>query len=191
MKKFVISVLAVMFAALPLSACGDADRGKLGESDPAEVLMAYFSCTGNTEKVAGYIADVTGGVLYEIEPQVPYTDADLNYNTDCRANTEQNDAAARPPIDGTVEDMEKYKVVYLGYPIWWGQAPKIMYTFLESYDFSGKTIVPFCTSGSSGIGSSAENMHDLAGSATWLAGKRFPSSATRGDVESWVNGLKG
>ncbi len=174
-----------------LAACGGEDRGKLGENDPSEILVAYFSCTGNTEKVAGYIADVTGGAFYEITAQVPYTDADLDYNSDCRANREQNDDAARPLISGSVENMEKYSVVYLGYPIWWGEAPKIMYTFLETYDLSGKTIVPFCTSGSSGIGSSAENMHALAGGATWLAGKRFSASASKGDVENWVNGLKG
>ena len=191
MKKFLLSVLALMFAVLPLAACGDEDRGKLGETDSSEILVAYFSCTGNTEKVAGYIAEVTGGELYEITPQVAYTAADLDYGTDCRANREQNDAAARPEISGAVENMASYSVVYLGYPIWWGEAPKIMYTFLESYDFSGKTIVPFCTSGSSGIGPSAENMHGLAGGATWLAGRRFSASASKGDIESWVNGLNG
>ena len=94
-----------------------------------------------------------------------------------------------PAISGGVDNMEQYDVIFLGYPIWWGQAPKIISTFLESYDLSGKTIVPFCTSGSSGIGSSATNLHSLAGSATWLDGQRFSGSASRSTVESWVNGL--
>lgn len=99
------------------------------------------------------------------------------------------DASARPAISGSISNMEQYDVIFLGYPIWWGQAPKIIYTFLESYDLGGKTIVPFCTSGSSGIGSSASNLHSLASSATWLNGQRFSGGASRSTVESWVNGL--
>ncbi len=155
----------------------------------SKILVAYFSCTNNTENIAKYIAEITGGTLYEITPAVPYTSADLNYNTDCRANREQNDPAARPEISGSVENMDEYDVVYLGYPIWWGQAPKIIYTFLESYDFAGKTIIPFCTSGSSQIGSSADNLHSCATSATWLDGNRFSGSAAKSTVESWINGL--
>ena len=163
-------------------------------SDTAEtsnILVAYFSATGNTEKVAGYIADVMGGALYEIVPQVPYTEDDLKYYTDCRADREQSDPSARPAIVGSVENMENYDVIFLGYPIWHGQAPKIIYTFLESYDFSGKTVIPFCTSASSPIGNSANDLHGLASGANWLAGRRFSSSAAHGDVESWVNGLNG
>ncbi len=175
-----------------LSACGgSADLGKLGKTDPSDVLVAYFSCTNHTKSVANYIADITGGTLYEITPEIPYTSEDLNYNSDCRANREQNDDSARPAIKGEVENMEQYDVIYLGYPIWWGQAPKIIYTFLESYDLSGKTIVPFCTSGSSSIGSSATNLHSSASGATWLNGKRFSGAAQRSEVENWVNGLNG
>lgn len=153
------------------------------------MLIAYFSATNNTESVANHLKAILDADLYEITPERPYTSADLNYNTDCRANQEQNDASARPAISGSVSNMEQYDVIFLGYPIWWGQAPKIIYTFLESYDLSGKTIVPFCTSGSSGIGSSASNLHSLASNAAWLNGQRFSGGASRSTVESWVNGL--
>lgn len=159
-----------------------------GES--RKVLIAYFSATNNTEGVANHLKAILDADLYEIVPETPYTSADLNYNTDCRANREQNDASARPAIAGSVSNMEQYDVIFLGYPIWWGQAPKIIYTFLESYDLGGKTIVPFCTSGSSGIGSSASNLHNLAGNATWLNGQRFGGGASRSTVESWLAGLE-
>jgi len=154
-----------------------------------EILIAYFSCTNNTENIANHIADITNGTTYEITPKVPYTSADLNYNTDCRANREQNDSTCRPEIDGSVADMASYDIVFVGYPIWWGQAPKIMYTFLESYEFADKTIIPFCTSGSSGIGSSATNLSSSASDATWLSGQRFSGSTSKATVENWINGL--
>ena len=159
-------------------------------NEETRVLVAYFSATGNTENIAGHLEAVLDADLYEIVPQNPYTSADLNYsNSDSRASREQNDADARPAISGSVDNMEDYDVVFLGYPIWWGQAPKIVYTFLENYNFEGKTIVPFCTSGSSGIGSSATNMHDLAPDANWLSGQRFSGSADSSAIESWVDGL--
>ncbi len=161
---------------------GTGDGGK-------KILIAYFSATNTTEGVADHLDAILDADLYEIVPETPYTSDDLNYNTDCRANREQDDPDARPAISGSVEDMEQYDVLFLGYPIWWGQAPKIVSTFLESYDLSGKTIVPFCTSGSSGIGSSAENLHALAGDATWLDGQRFGGGASASDVQSWVDGL--
>ncbi len=153
------------------------------------VLIAYFSATNNTKGIANHLVAILDADLYEITPETPYTSADLDYNTDCRANREQNDSSARPAISGSIDAMEQYDVIFLGYPIWWGQAPKIISTFLESYDLGGKTIVPFCTSGSSGIGSSATNLHSLASGATWLDGQRFSGSASRSDVETWVNGL--
>ena len=159
-------------------------------NEETRVLVAYFSATGNTENIAGHLEAVLDADLYEIVPQNPYTSADRNYNnSDSRASREQNDADARPAISGSVDNMEDYDVVFLGYPIWWGQAPKIVYTFLENYNFEGKTIVPFCTSGSSGIGSSATNMHDLAPDANWLSGQRFSGSADSSAIESWVDGL--
>jgi len=159
------------------------------EPTESKILIAYFSATNNTENIANHVADITSGTRYEILPKEPYTSADLNYNTDCRAKREQNDPTCRPAIDGRVADMANYDIVFIGYPIWWGQAPKILYTFLESYEFAGKTIIPFCTSGSSGIGTSATNLSSSASDATWLSGQRFSGSASKATVETWINGL--
>ena len=153
-------------------------------------LVAYFSATGNTEEIAQHLQTILGASLYEIIPAKPYSDDDLDYNaSDCRANQEQNDPSVRPAIDGSVENMDSYDVILLGYPIWWGEAPRIISTFLESYDFTGKTIVPFCTSGSSSIGGSAEHLTVLAADATWLEGARFNPGATQDEVAAWVEGL--
>lgn len=141
-----------------------------------KVLIAYFSCTNTTKSVAETIQrQIEGSDIYRIMPATPYTAADLNYNSDCRANREQNDPSARPEITGSVGNIKQYDVIFIGYPIWWGQAPKIIYTFFESYDynFEGVTIIPFCTSGSSGIGSSATNLHSLASKANWKSGARI------------------
>lgn len=160
------------------------------ETQGNKVLVAYFSATGTTEGVAGHIANGLNADIYEIVPEVPYTDADLNYNdNNSRSTIEMNDPASRPAISGSVENMEQYDIVFIGYPIWWGQAPKIMCTFMESYDFSGKTIVPFCTSGSSGIGSSATNLEPLTNGAVWLPGRRFSGSASQNTIMEWVRGL--
>ena len=154
------------------------------------VLVAYFSCTGNTEKIAGFLADALGADTFRIIPEESYTDADLNYgDSESRTTREQHDPEARPAISGRVAQMDDYGVVFLGYPIWWGQAPKILYTFVESYDLSGKTVVPFCTSGSSGIGSSAENLRKSAPDAVWLEGRRFSASAGSAAVTEWAGGL--
>ena len=132
--------------------------------------------------------EITGADIYRIEPEVPYTAEDLNYGAaSTRATREQNDSSARPAITGKVENMAQYQNVVIAYPIWWGQAPRIISTFLESYDFSGKTIVPVCTSHSSGIGSSATNLHALTdGSVTWLEGRRFSSTSTKEEVAQWL-----
>ena len=134
------------------------------------------------------IQAATGGDLFGIVPAQPYTGADLNYSSDCRANREQNDDGTRPAIASTsrVERMGDYDVVFLGYPIWWGIPPKIMRTFLESYDWSGKIIVPFCTSGGSRF--SREGLNELAPDATWAAGRRL-NGATRETIVEWVEGL--
>lgn len=183
------SVSAPPEASSQPEASTPAENPETPGEDGGKILIAYFSATNNTEGIANHLDAILDADLYEIIPETPYTSADLNYNTDCRANREQNDAGARPAISGGVDNMEQYDVIFLGYPIWWGQAPKIISTFLESYDLSGKTIVPFCTSGSSGIGSSASNLHSLAGNVTWLDGQRFGGGASRSTVESWVNGL--
>ena len=128
--------------------------------------------------------------FYEIVPEEPYTEADLNYNDDnSRSTIEMNDPSARPAISGSVENMEQYDIVFIGYPIWWGEAPRIVSTFMESYDFSGKTIVPFCTSGGSGIGSSDSNLEQLTSGADWLDGRRLNGSDSEETVMEWVNGL--
>lgn len=168
-----------------------------GENTPDErgekVLVVYFSATNTTEKIAGYVSVALGNAdMYEIEPAVPYTNADLNYNdSSSRSSIEMNDPNARPAIAemSRVENMSQYDTIFIGYPIWWAQAPKIVITFLESYDFSGKTIIPFCTSASSGIGSSATTLARYTTGANWLSGQRFSGSASQATVTAWVNGL--
>ncbi|MCD7822267.1 MAG: hypothetical protein LUG64_08705 [Clostridiales bacterium] len=160
-------------------------------SSSSNILVAWFSCTGTTEQIAAWIVNATGADSYEIVPEIPYTEDDLAHYTGGRADQEQADASARPAISGGMENIEQYDVIFLGYPIWHGQAPRIISTFLESYDFSGVTIVPFCTSHSSGIGSSAENLHSLcADTATWMDGRRFSGDAVENDVAEWIESLE-
>lgn len=163
----------------------DTDGGK------PEILIAYFSATNNTENIANHLNDILTADLYEIVPETPYTSEDLNYNdSSSRSSRETNDPDARPAISGSVDNMEQYDVIFLGYPIWWGEAPRIINTFLESYDFSGKTIAPFCTSASSPLGSSAANLQELTDGVTWLEGRRFSGNASASDVQSWVDSLE-
>ena len=150
-------------------------------------LVAYFSRTGNTKPLALYAAEILSADTFEIEAAVLYTDDDIKYYTDCRADREQNDPTARPEIANSVENMAQYDTIILAYPIWHGQAPKIIYTFLESYDFSGKMIIPFCTSASSPIGSSATNLHALAPDAVWKEGRRFPAGTTKETIAEWLS----
>ena len=150
------------------------------------MLIAYFSWSGNTEQVAQIIQQETGGDLFEITPATPYTD-DYNELLDI-AQQEQSDDA-RPELAGQVENWEQYDTIFIGYPIWWGDAPKIISTFLETYDFDGKTIVPFCTSGSSSIGGSVSDLEALTDGATWLEGQRFSGSASQETVSQWVDSL--
>ncbi|MDE6054548.1 MAG: flavodoxin [Lachnospiraceae bacterium] len=156
-----------------------------------KILVVYFSCTGTTELVAEYITEILGADIYGIVPENPYTEADLSYYTNSRADQEQNDPDMRPVISGDVENMEEYDTIILGYPIWHGQAPRIISTFLESYDFSGKIIIPFCTSHSSGIGSSASDLHVLCSeSAVWADGKRFEGGASKESIVEWITKLE-
>ncbi len=160
-------------------------------SDHADILVAYFSATGTTKGVAERIAAVTGGDLYEILAADPYTSDDLNYNDrSSRSTSEQNDKKARPEIGSEDISLEGYTTIYLGFPIWWGEEPRILDTFVEKYSFEGITVIPFCTSGGSGIGRSGPNMEALAGSGTWLEGKRFSGNVSEADLQSWINGLK-
>lgn len=153
-------------------------------------LIAYFSATGNTEKIAEDIAAITGGSFYTIVPEQPYTKDDLNYNNEgCRANKEQADNSARPKIKGSVDNIEQYHTIYLGYPIWQGMAPRIIETFLESYNLEGTTIIPFCTSGSSDITASEDELKAISPTAHWIDGKRFETNATPDDIRAWIESL--
>lgn len=155
-----------------------------------DTLVICFSRTGNTEKIAEYLVELTGADSYMIEAAVTYTDEDIRYQDDnCRANREQNDKSVRPEIANPIESIESYDTIFLGYPIWWGQEPRIIDTFLESYDFSDKTVIPFCTSGSSGIATSEKNIAELVPIGNQLAGRRFPASATKENVKEWVDTL--
>lgn len=154
------------------------------------ILVAYFSATNTTEGVAKRLAEGLDADIYEISPEDPYSDADLDYgDNNSRTTIEMNDPDVRPAISGMVEHMEQYDVIFLGYPIWWGDAPRIMSTFVETYDFSGKTIVPFCTSGGSGIGSSAKNLEQLVSGGEWLPGMRFNGSDSQDTIMEWAHGL--
>lgn len=174
-------------AAVALHAC--LTRQSAAPEEGPRVLVAYFSATGTTEAAAEQIREAVNGDLFEIVPAVPYTGADLNYsNSGCRANREQREDGARPAIapDRVVDGMDRYDVVFLGYPLWWGVPPKIICTFLESYDFDGKTIVPFCTSGGSPF--SADGLAGSAPGALWAEGRRL-NGASREAVERWIDSL--
>lgn len=159
-------------------------------TDSHSVLVVYFSRTGNTKPLAEYAAEYLQADLYEIQAAVPYTDEDIAYYTNCRADKEQNDSSARPEIAEPLAGIEEYRTIVLGYPIWHGQAPRIIDTFLESYDFSGKTIIPFCTSASSGIGSSATNLEPLVSdTVTWIDGKRFAAGTSKEELAAWLSGV--
>ena len=156
-----------------------------------KTLIAYFSASGETARLAKTLASVTGGELFEIAPETAYTAADLNWNDEkSRSTLEMRDPASRPAIAGKVADMAQYGTVFVGFPIWWYQAPRIIETFLEQYDFAGKTIVPFATSGGSGMGKTVELLKPCcADSAKWLPGKRLSSRESAASVQKWVDGL--
>ncbi|MCR5456614.1 MAG: hypothetical protein K6F14_00870 [Clostridiales bacterium] len=158
-------------------------------TEKGSVIVIYFSRTGHTKPLAEYIKDELEADIFEIEAKIPYTDDDIKYYTDCRADREQKDPSARPEIAGDLPDLSKYDTIYIGYPIWHGQAPKIIYTFLESVNVSGKTLIPFCTSASSPVGSSAENLHPLAQNAVWKDGTRFAIGTSREEIKEWLNSM--
>ena len=155
-----------------------------------KILVAYFSASGETKKLAKTIAGVTGGDLFEIAPQVPYTAADLDWmDANSRSTLEMKDEKSRPAIGTAVADMGQYEAVFVGFPIWWYQAPRIIETFLESYDFSGKKVVPFATSGGSGLGKTEDILKAVCPAAQWLPGKRLRSGESAGAVQEWVHKL--
>lgn len=197
------AVLGMAAAAIMgISACGSSN-GTQQASAPAnssaasqsvknpagdgKTIVVYFSATGNTRKAANVIARESKGDIWEIKPEKPYSKADLDYLDDnSRSVKEHNDPSIRPAISGNVPAWDSYSTVYLGYPIWWGEAPNIMYTFVESHDFSGKRVIPFCTSASSGVGDSAEHLHQAAGKGDWMGGTRFSGGFNEKDVIDWV-----
>lgn len=217
-KLLTLSLAAVM--ALSLAACGGNDSSDQSANqtqeeaappaDTAEnaaapessgngaaaadsnVLVVYYSASGNTETAANYIAQATGGDIFEITPAEPYTSDDLNWTDDnSRVSREHEDESLRDVELTTteVENWDSYDTVFIGYPIWWGIAAWPVDGFVEANDFSGKTVIPFCTSSSSGLGQSGELLAQLAGTGDWQEGQRFRSSASQEDVNEWVDSL--
>ena len=153
-----------------------------------KILVAYFSATGNTKSVADKLATAIVADLFEIVPEQPYTSDDLNWQNDkSRSSVEMGDRNSRPAIASKIEDISQYKIVFVGSPIWWGREPSIMDTFIESYDFAGKTVIPFATSGSSGIGDYGANLQSLAPNAKVMVGKRFSTDVTPEELKNWAD----
>ena len=208
-KRLFVMVMSAMMV-FTLTACGDTtasskntENKSVSAAQPAanktpepqdkqgKILVAYFSCTGNTKSLAETTAKVLAADVYEIRPETPYTAEDLNYNDEStRATAEQKNDNARPALADKNANIAAYDTIVLAYPIWWGQAPRLLDTFVESYDFSGKTIVPVCTSGGSDIGSSADILKShTKGTGSWKSGKQFGRSASEGEIKDWLNGL--
>lgn len=175
-------IVGLAFPAVNVSAASKSKKKK--------VLVVYFSATGNTKSAAQKIKKATGGTLYQIKAADPYTKEDLNYdNDDCRANVEQKDGTVRPEIKGKVKNIRKYDLIYVGYPIWWSKEPMIIRTFLESYNLKGKKIVPFCTSGGSGISGSMKGIKAAAKGAKVQKGKDLTDMSYK-SVKNWVKKIK-
>ncbi len=157
-----------------------------------KTLVAYFSASGVTAKAAKILAQAAGADLYEIKPKVPYTREDLDWmDKNSRSSVEMNDPASRPEIDGKMENMEEYGTIFVGFPIWWYVAPTIINTFLESYDLSGKTVIPFATSGSSGMGKTNEKLLPSCQGAVLLNGKMLNGNLSEASLKNWVEDVRG
>ena len=193
-RTFLPLVLALVLC-LSLAACGTKTTTPEATAAPAaggKTLVVYFSATGNTKAAAEAIAAATGGDLLELEPAEPYTSADLDYNNaGSRVSREHNNETQRDVAlkATTADNWADYDTVYFGYPIWWGIAAWPVDTFVKANDFTGKTVIPFCTSGSSDIGESGAQLAALAGTGDWQTGKRFPSAVTQQEVADWVKSL--
>ena len=188
MKK-VLYILAIIIVIVGIFL---ALRPRVATSNDAtndnKILVAYFSATGNTKSVASTLATAIGADLFEIVPEQPYTSEDLNWHNDkSRSSVEMGDRSSRPAIASKIADISQYKIVFVGSPIWWGREPSIMDTFIESYDFAGKTVIPFVTSGSSDIGDYGANLQALAPNAKVLTGKRFPTNVTATELKTWAD----
>ncbi len=180
MKRLVTAVLAAAGMFYATAAVG-----------APRILVAYFSATGNTRSIAKQIAGETGGSLFEIMPQKKYTAEDLDYRAAAsRCVREHNDRSIRPAIKMSALSVKDYDVVFVGYPVWWGEAPNILATFLEMYDFAGKRMIPFCSSHSSPLGGSDVKLHKFAPKAVWQPGICFNAASSKADVKKWLAGLK-
>ena len=194
-----LALILILGTALPPAVAEDAVSSAtvnitalpdMKENQNAASLVIFFSTDDTVKAVAYTIADALAADVFEIVPETPYTEADLAYYTNCRADQEQNDRSARPALAVWPESLDQYDTIFIGYPIWHGQAPKILYTLLEGVDVSGKTIVPFCTSASSGAGSSARNLQALTDeTAAWLDVKRIDNRSTDADIRAWALSL--
>ena len=187
-----VLMIAMLFL---VSACTEKEEAPVPDAPETQgteshkVMVVYFSYTGNTKKLAEYIAVQCDGDLYEIKAADPYTEDDTRYDADTRAYREQHDPDCRPEIDEELPDLSGYDTVFLGYPIWHGQAPMICYTFLESVDVSGKRIIPFCTSSESPVGTSAENLAALKPEAEWDEGIRLEVEMSEEEIAGWLETL--
>ncbi len=189
-KKIIVLIVAIVIIIMVSIGSWVINSNKKTENtNDKRIGIIYFSATGTTKKVAEYIKNATDGDLIEIIPKDEYTDSDLNYGNDnSRANKEQNDVSARPKIKNNI-NTDNYDVIYLGYPIWWGDVPKIVLTFLDNYNLNGKTIIPFCTSASTGINGSLRTLKNYNKNITWIDGKRFSSNASQKEVTNWINNI--
>ncbi len=204
MKKIIIITMAFLMFLLcscsssvkeetaePVTDNNSEEQPSENNKEEGKTLVVVFSATGNTLEVAKKIVSITGADLYEIKAKEEYSSDDLNWHdNNSRTTIEQNDKSVRPEIGSEAVDLDGYTTVYVGYPIWWGEEPRIMDTFVESYDFTGMKMIPFCTSSSSGMGRSGKNLAELAGSGNWLDGKRFSEHAAEEEVRNWIEGLK-
>lgn len=198
MKKL-MRLFMSMLMVLGLVACSGTNNATSSTSsasstapDANKVLVVYFSATGNSKRVAEEIASDTGGDLFEITPAQPYTDEDLDWTDENSRVSREHDDESLQNVELTtteVPDWSSYSTVFIGYPIWWGIAAWPVDSFVKANNFDGKTIYPFCTSSSSGLGDSASHLAQLAGTGNWQEGQRFSSSASAEDVQEWVNGL--
>lgn len=191
MKKFFATLLAALTLCL-MTACGSSAEEKPSPAEePADkILVAYFSCTGNTKRAALEIAELLNADTFEIVPEQTYTSADLDYHVEnCRANVEQKDSAARPAIKNKIDNPAQYKAIVVAFPIWWGAEPRIIDTFVESLNLSGKVIIPVCTSGGSDIQSATGNLRSMCKGADVRDGQRLNGMSKDG-MKAWLNGLK-
>ena len=185
-------IVLILMSILSFSCSSQTQRQATDTTEPVskKILVAYFSCTGTTGRVAESIAGAVDGRLYRITPAEAYTSADLDWNDkSSRSSVEMADEDSRPELAGEPLDMKDYDIVFLGYPIWWGIAAWPINTFISANDFSGKTVIPFCTSSSSGIGNSDKLLAEAADSGNWTEGKRFSSRASEGEITDWVHQL--